>query len=75
MKGYVDGGATSNAIFTNTIDSSTFDTSSLISVISRLNDILSNGLLAKIIFGYKDVEEIEKMMTEIKNSKNNGNIA
>ncbi len=75
LKGYVDGGATSNATFTNTIDSSTFDTSSLISVISRLNDILSNGLLAKIIFGYKDVEEIEKMMTEIKNSKNNGNIA
>lgn len=74
LKGYAEGGSTSTTIPVNEINSSE-TSSSLYSAINTLNNILSSGIMAKVLIGYRDIEEMEKMKQDIQQSKTNGTIA
>ena len=70
--GFVDGGATSpNAVPTIPLDSDNSD-SNLLSAINRLNNLLSSGIIAKVLFGYAEAEEVEKLNKERNQSSLNG---
>lgn len=75
LRGYVDGGATSpGAITTNPTETSSNETAMLANAVNNLNTILSNGIMAKLMLGYKDIEEMEDMKSEINSSNANGTI-
>jgi len=73
MRGYVDGGATSPGVVgANTVETSSNETAMLINAVNNLNAILSSGIMAKVNFGYKDVENLEEMKNDISTSSQNG---
>lgn len=75
LRGYVDGGATSAGVVTaNPTEASSNETAMLVNAVNNLNAILSSGIMAKVNFGYKDVEEMEDMKNEISYASQNGKI-
>lgn len=75
MRGYVDGGATSPGVVgANPVETSSNETAMLVNAVNNLNAILSSGIMAKVNFGYKDVEEMEDMKNEITSASQNGTI-
>ena len=75
MRGYVDGGATSPGIVgANPVETSSNETAMLVNAVNNLNAILSNGIMAKLNLGYKDVEAMEDMKNEISSASQNGTI-
>lgn len=75
MRGYVDGGATSPGVVSaNPVETSSNETAMLVNAVNNLNAILSSGIMAKVNFGYKDVEEMEDMKNEITSASQNGTI-
>ncbi|WP_324069108.1 MAG: hypothetical protein RSE15_00865 [Flavobacterium sp.] len=75
MRGYVDGGATSPGVVgANPVKTSSNETAMLVNAVNNLNAILSSGIMAKVNFGYKDVEEMEDMKNEITSASQNGTI-
>lgn len=75
MRGYVDGGATSAGVVgANPVETSSNETAMLVNAVNNLNAILSNGIMAKLNLGYKDVEAMEDMKNEISSASKNGTI-
>ena len=75
MRGYVDGGATSPGVVSaNPVETSSNETAMLVNAVNNLNAILSSGIMAKVNFGYKDVEEMEDMKNEVTSASQNGTI-
>lgn len=75
LRGYVDGGATTpGAVGENPVATSSNETAMLVNAVNNLNATLSNGIMAKLNLGYKDVEAIEDMKNEITSSSQNGTI-
>ena len=75
MRGYVEGGATSPGVVgANPVETSSNETAMLVNAVNNLNAILSSGIMAKVNFGYKDVEEMEDMKNEITSASQNGTI-
>ena len=75
MRGYVDGGATSPGIVgANPVETSSNETAMLVNAVNNLNATLSNGIMAKLNLGYKDVEAMEDMKNEISSASQNGTI-
>ena len=75
MRGYVDGGATSSGIVgANPVETSSNETAMLVNAVNNLNATLSNGIMAKLNLGYKDVEAMEDMKNEISSASQNGTI-
>ena len=75
MRGYVDGGATSPGVIgANPIETSSNETAMLVNAVNNLNATLSNGIMAKLNLGYKDVEAMEDMKNEITSASQNGTI-
>lgn len=75
LRGFVDGGSTSPGFTQNSTAQNNTDTSlMLMNSINALNSILSSGINAKLLLGYKDVEQIEDMKNEINSSSQNGTI-
>ena len=75
MRGYVDGGATSPGVVPENTAQTANDTSAmLVNAVNNLNATLSNGIMAKLNLGYKDVEAMEDMKNEISSSSQNGTI-
>jgi hypothetical protein len=75
LRGYVDGGATSSGVVgTNPVETSSNETAMLVNAVNNLNAILSNGIMAKLNLGYKDIEQMEDMKSEISSSSANGTI-
>lgn len=73
LRGYVDGGATSPGVVAQN-NITTNESLAMIAAINQLNGILSSGIYAKLNLGYKDVEGINEMSSELTNSKQNGTI-
>jgi hypothetical protein len=73
LRGYVDGGATSPGAVAQSAAASN-ESLAMIAAINQLNSILSSGIYAKLNLGYKDVEGINEMSSELTNSKQNGTI-
>jgi hypothetical protein len=73
LRGYVDGGATSPGAVAQSAAASN-ESVAMIAAINQLNSILSSGIYAKLNLGYKDVEGINEMSSELTNSKQNGTI-
>lgn len=75
LRGYVEGGATSPGVVgVNPVGTSSNETAMLVNAVNNLNAILSSGIMAKVNFGYKDVEEMEDMKNEITSASQNGTI-
>lgn len=75
MRGYVDGGGTSPGVVgANPIETSSNETAMLVNAVNNLNATLSNGIMAKLNLGYKDVEAMEEMKNEITSASQNGTI-
>jgi hypothetical protein len=75
LRGYVDGGGTSPGVVgANPVETSSNETAMLVNAVNNLNAILSSGIMAKVNFGYKDVEEMEDMKNEITSASQNGTI-
>lgn len=75
FRGYVDGGETTpGTVASNGTENANDYTSMLLIAINQLNSILSSGIIAKLFLGYKDVEQIEEMKSEITSSSENGKI-
>jgi phage-related minor tail protein len=75
MRGYVDGGGTSPGVVgQNPVETSSNETAMLVNAVNNLNATLSNGIMAKLMLGYKDIEEMEDMKSEINSSSANGTI-
>lgn len=73
LRGFVDGGAGSPGVVpTNTTQQVNTESTVLANAIDRLNANLERGIYAKAIFGYNEVQEIDDMNNEIKQSKQNG---
>lgn len=75
LRGYVDGGETNPGIVNKTgIETANDSNMMMVSAINNLNATLSNGIMAKLNLGYKDVEAIEDMKNEISSASQNGTI-
>lgn len=70
LKGMVEGGESSPGVVSP--PSTSNETAMLVSAVNRLNANLERGIMAKVLMGYKDVQEIEDMKNEINQSNQNG---
>lgn len=73
LRGYVDGGATSPGAVAQSAAASN-ETAQMNALLSALLNRLDNPVSPKLVVGYKDVEALNDMSTELTNSKQNGTI-
>ena len=64
----------SGIVGANPVETSSNETAMLVNAVNNLNATLSNGIMAKLNLGYKDVEAMEDMKNEISSASQNGTI-
>lgn len=74
MRGYVDGGATSPGVVGAENPQMNNDTAQMNNLLVALLNRLENPIAPNLVFGYKDVENLEDMKTDISSASQNGTI-
>jgi hypothetical protein len=73
--GFVDGGPTSSEGVPQNPSDIVPDNSDLVQVLTMLYGLLSDGIFAKVFFGYAEAEEVEKLNNERYQSNQNGKVS
>jgi hypothetical protein len=73
--GFVDGGPTSSEAVPQNQSDIVPENSDLVQVLTMLYGLLSDGIFAKVFFGYAEAEEVEKLNNERYQSNQNGKVS
>ena len=71
---FFNGGPTSDNATVTTAPQAASQQDDIKSSIDRLNALLSNGIMAKMFFGYQEADQIKDLITEIDDSTANGTL-
>ncbi len=71
---FFNGGPTSDNATVTTAPQAASQQNDIKSSIDRLNALLSNGIMAKMFFGYQEADQIKDLITEIDDSTANGTL-
>ena len=74
MRGYVDGGATSPGVVGAENPQMNNETAQMNNLLVALLNRLENPIAPNLVIGYKDVENLEDMKTDITSASQNGTI-